>query len=160
MGFLIIPLCVSKKGPATKKHILIEMRPHKIYNWIFREFDFIGKQYVFIRTCLKIILTSFNKHVKIQNIRCLDSLSTRGYICSDGSRSKNFELGRVGSIFWCSGPVGSGQPSLVWVWIWQISPKNHIFFNFFPFGYKKSLQIRSKSTWGQRWVCGSKVCSG
>jgi len=28
--------------------------------------------------------------------------------------------------------VGSGQPSLVWVWIWKISPKNVKFFNFFP----------------------------
>jgi len=45
--------------------------------------------------------------------------------CSDGSGSKIFD------------PT-SGQPSMVWVWIWKISPKNVKFFNFFPF--------RSKST--------------
>jgi len=44
--------------------------------------------------------------------------------------------------------VGSGQPSMVWVWIWKISPKKVKFFNFFPFGSKKkSLRVGSKSTW-------------
>jgi len=40
--------------------------------------------------------------------------------------------------------VGSHQPFMVWVW--KISPKNVKFFNFFPFGSKKYLQVRSKST--------------
>jgi len=39
--------------------------------------------------------------------------------------------------------VGSGQPSLVWVWFWK---KSQIF-QFFPFGSKKSLRVGSKSTW-------------
>jgi len=34
--------------------------------------------------------------------------------------------------------VGSGQPSMVWVW--KISPKNGKYFNFF-------LRVGSKSTW-------------
>jgi len=33
--------------------------------------------------------------------------------------------------------VGSGQPFMVWVRIWKISPKNVKFFNFFPIGSKK-----------------------
>jgi len=41
---------------------------------------------------------------------------------------------------------GSGQPFMVWVWIKKISPKNVKFFNFFPFGSKKSLRVWSKST--------------
>jgi len=43
--------------------------------------------------------------------------------------------------------VGSGQPFMVWVWIWKISPKNVKFFNFFPMGQKKSIQVGSESTW-------------
>jgi len=39
--------------------------------------------------------------------------------------------------------VGSGQPFIVWVWIWKISPKN---VKFFPSGRKKSLRVGSKST--------------
>jgi len=50
---------------------------------------------------------------------------------SNGSGSKNFDPGWVGSIF-----CGSGQPSMVWVWVWKISTKNVKFFNFFPFGSK------------------------
>jgi len=42
--------------------------------------------------------------------------------------------------------VRSGQSFMVWVWIWKISPKNVIFFNFYPSGKKKSLWVRSKST--------------
>jgi len=38
----------------------------------------------------------------------------------------------TGSIFCWSGWVRSGQPSLVWVWVWKVSPKNPKFFNFFP----------------------------
>jgi len=36
--------------------------------------------------------------------------------------------------------VGSGQPFMVWVWIWKISLKN------IKSGQKKSLRVRSKST--------------
>jgi len=47
------------------------------------------------------------------------------------------------------------------VWVWKISPKNVKNFNFFPFGSKKSLWIRSKSTRskaGQPLIyCRSKV---
>jgi len=44
-----------------------------------------------------------------------------------------------------------GQPFLVWVWVWKISPKNLKFFNFFPFGSKKSHQVKSKSTQVKDW---------
>jgi len=44
--------------------------------------------------------------------------------------------------------VGSGQSSLVWVWLWKISPKNLKFYNFFA----------SKMGWPLVY-CGSKVCS-
>jgi len=33
------------------------------------------------------------------------------------------------------------------VWVWIISPKNPKFFNFLPFGSKKSHRVVSKSTW-------------
>jgi len=33
--------------------------------------------------------------------------------------------------------LGLGQPSLVWVWVWKILPKNPKFFNFFPPRVKK-----------------------
>jgi len=42
--------------------------------------------------------------------------------------------------------VGSGQPSIVGVWVWKISPKNVKFFNFFTSGQKKLLWVGSKST--------------
>jgi len=35
---------------------------------------------------------------------------------------------------------------MVWVRIWKISPKSIKFFNFFPFGSKKLLWVRSEST--------------
>jgi len=65
---------------------------------------------------------------------------------SDGSRSKIFDLGRVGSIFCGSGWVGLGQTYMVWVWIWKMSPKNVKFSIFFPSGQKISLRIGSEST--------------
>jgi len=40
--------------------------------------------------------------------------------------------------------VRSGQPSMVWVWIWKISPKNIKCFNFFPSGSKKISSGRVK----------------
>jgi len=58
----------------------------------------------------------------------------------------------VGSIFCCSGWVGTGQQSLLWVWVWKISPKNHKIFNFF-------LRFGSKMG-GPPIYCGSKVCPG
>jgi len=39
-----------------------------------------------------------------------------------------------------------GQPSMVWVWVWKISPKNIKFFHFFTFRSRKSLRIGSEST--------------
>jgi len=42
--------------------------------------------------------------------------------------------------------VGLGQPVMVWDWIWNFSPKNVKFFNFFPFGSKKSFRVGSEST--------------
>jgi len=57
-----------------------------------------------------------------------------------------FELGRV-NFFLCA--VGSGKPSLVWVW--KISPENAKFSIFFPSGQKISCgQI--KKYLGQRRV--------
>jgi len=42
--------------------------------------------------------------------------------------------------------VRLGQPFMVWVWIWKISPKNVKFFNFFPLGSKKISSGRVRST--------------
>jgi len=66
--------------------------------------------------------------------------STTTQAISDRSGSKYFEPGKSGQFFvaW----VGSGQSSLVWVWL--ISPKN--FSIFFPFRSKKSQWVRSKNT--------------
>jgi len=66
------------------------------------------------------------------------SLLSSSVWSSDGSGSKFFDPGRV----------GSGQPFMVWVWIWEISPKIMKFFNFFPFVSKKNI-FRSgrKVTW-------------
>jgi len=74
---------------------------------------------------------------------CIYGLKSQKYALvyySDGTRSNIFDPGCVGSIFCCSGWVGSGQPSLVW----KISPKNPNFFNFFHSGQKKSLRVGSK----------------
>jgi len=77
----------------------------------------------------------------------------QSHLHSDGFRSN----------FCFSGQVGLA--SLVWVWIWKISPKNHKFFNFFPFESKKYLRVSSKSTRVKRKLAYSyllrvKVCSG
>jgi len=67
-------------------------------------------------------------------------------LCSDGSGQ--FFVARV----------GSGQPFMVCVRIWKISPKNVKFFNFFPFG---SGQKVPGSKPGRPLIyCGSKVSSG
>jgi len=47
------------------------------------------------------------------------------------------------------GRVGLGQPSLVWFWVWKISPKNP---NFFPLRIKKIASGRVKKYPGQRQV--------
>jgi len=48
--------------------------------------------------------------------------------------------------------VGSGQPFMVWVRIWKISPKNVKFFNFLPFGSKKIASGRVRKYPGQSRV--------
>jgi len=48
----------------------------------------------------------------------------------------------------------SGQPSLVWVWVWKMSPKNPKFFNFFPF-----VLGQKNIYWGSK-VCLGRVGSG
>jgi len=45
-----------------------------------------------------------------------------------------------------------GQPSMVWVWVWKISPKKVKFFNFFPSGQKNLFGLgqnvpRTKAGW-------------
>jgi len=67
---------------------------------------------------------------------------------SDGSGSKIFDLGRV----------GLGQPSLVWVWVWKISPKNTNFFYFLPFG--SGQKVPGSKARRPFIYSGSKVCSG
>jgi len=85
-------------------------------------------------------------------------------ISSDGSGSKYFDPGRVGSIFCGSGRVGLGQPFMVWVWIWKISPKNVKFSIFCPSGQKNLFRSGRKvpeSEAGQPLIySGSKVSSG
>jgi len=56
-----------------------------------------------------------------------------------------FDGGLVESIFCGSGRVGFGQPFMVWVLIWKISPKNGKFFNFLPFGSNKISSGRVKN---------------
>jgi len=56
--------------------------------------------------------------------------------------------------------VGSGQPFMVWVWIWKISPKNVKFFNFFTLGQKKSRGVEKYPGWRCLIYCGSKVSLG
>jgi len=61
--------------------------------------------------------------------------------------------------------VRSGHPSLVWVWIWKISPKNLKFFNFFPFRSKKNIVKSRQKVPGSEPArpliyYGSKVCPG
>jgi len=48
--------------------------------------------------------------------------------------------------------VGSGQPFMVWVRIWKISPKNVKIFNFFPFRVKKIASGRVRKNPGQSRV--------
>jgi len=62
--------------------------------------------------------------------------------------------------------VRSGQPFMVWFWIWKISPKNVKFLIFFPcFWIKKNLFGLGQKVPGSKagWsfiYCGSKVSSG
>jgi len=59
----------------------------------------------------------------------------------DGSKSKFFDLGRFGYghifVFW----IESGQPSLVWVWVWKFSPKNPKI-SIFALRVKKNLIVK------------------
>jgi len=59
---------------------------------------------------------------------------------------------------------GSGQQSMVWVWVWKISPKNVNFFNFLLFASKNLFGLGQKVPWSKAGrpliYCGSKVCSG
>jgi len=84
-------------------------------------------------------------------------------IC-DRSGSKIFDPAQVRSIFCGLGQVGSGQPSMVWVWVAKISPKNINFFNFFSLRSKKNLFRSSQKVPGSKAgrlliYCGSKVSS-
>jgi len=63
---------------------------------------------------------------------------------SDGSRSKNFDLGRVNFLWFRSGRVSH-------LWIWKISPKNVKFSIFFPLVQKKSLRVGFESTRVKGW---------
>jgi len=97
--------------------------------------------------------------------RIISSLTQcQSMFVSDGSRSKFFDPGQVGSIFCGSGWVGLGQPFMVWVWIWKISPKNVKFFNFFPFVAKKLFGLVRKApglnAGRPLFLWGSKVNSG
>jgi len=65
---------------------------------------------------------------------------------SDGTGSKFFTRVRSGQFFIARVELGWVSHFLVLVWVWNISPKNPIFFSFFPFGSNKSLRVRSKST--------------
>jgi len=60
-------------------------------------------------------------------------------LCGDGFGSKILD-------------PGLGQPSLVWGWVWKISPINPKFFNFFPLRIKKISLGRVKKYLGQRQV--------
>jgi len=48
---------------------------------------------------------------------------------------------QVGSGQFFAALLGLGQPFMVWVWICKISPKNVKFFNFYPWGQKKSRRV-------------------
>jgi len=55
--------------------------------------------------------------------------------------------------------VGLGQPFMVWVWIWKISPKQVKFLNFLSFGSKKISSGQVRKYPGRRRV-KSKLGSG
>jgi len=63
---------------------------------------------------------------------------------SDGSGSKNFDPGRVGSIF--CGSVWVGSDIYGFGLNFENFPKNVKFFNFFPSGKKKLLRVGLEST--------------
>jgi len=48
--------------------------------------------------------------------------------------------------------MGTGQPFMVWVWIWKISPKNVKFFKFFQFESKNIALGRVRKYPGQSQV--------
>jgi len=71
------------------------------------------------------------------------SKSERVIESSDGSGSK---------IWFFVARVRSGHSSMVWVWVWKISPKNVKFFYFFSLWAKKISSSRVKKYPGQRRV--------
>jgi len=77
---------------------------------------------------------------------------------SDGSGSKFFDPGWVNFLWLGLGWVRSGQPSMIWVWVWKIPPKNIKFFkkNLFWFGQK----VPGWKAGRPLIFCGSKVSSG
>jgi len=78
------------------------------------------------------------------------------FIAVMGPDQKN--LTQVGKGQFLVAHVGSGQPSMVWIWIWKISPKN---INFFTFGSKKISSGQVKKYPGHSRVgLLFTVCSG
>jgi len=52
--------------------------------------------------------------------------------------------------------VRSGQPFLVWVWIWKISPKNVNFLNFLPLSLGRVKKYPGQSRVGLLFTAGQK----
>jgi len=115
----------------------------KVFKWkIISKSNFGYFITVIVVLACKIVMFWFKK--KFQELYFLNG--------SDGFGSEMVDLGWVDVLL-----LGLGQQSLIWVWVWKISPKNTKFFNF-SLRVKKSLWVRSKV--GQPLhYCGSKVCS-
>jgi len=77
---------------------------------------------------IKKIFKPFSKKISPENIEMLQCIS-------DGTKSKNFGPGQVGSFFCCSGL--------------EIFPQNLQFFKFFSLGPKKISSDRVKKYLGQ-----------
>jgi len=83
-----------------------------------------------------------------ENQLLYDSSSEEILLTSDGSGSKLFDPGQVGSIFSVSGWVGLGRVSHLWFGFefGKFPLKMSNFSIFFPSGKKKSLRVRLEST--------------
>jgi len=99
-------------------------------------FDFLYKVLLFLVEKLDLKKRRYDIKAKLRMKVLGLPFDSNLKIIDDGFRSKNFDPGRAN---FC----GSGLPFMVWVWIGKISPKNVKFFNFFPFGSKKSLRVGS-----------------
>jgi len=101
-----------------------------------------SKNYKFLKILLELVWLLYVSTMGLLLIKVLSVLNDQWWRqwsndpgmctdCSDGSGSKNFHPGQV----------RSGQPFMVWVWIWKISPNNVKFFKFsiFSFRVKKNL---------------------